>query len=289
VRLSDDRPLENVARLLRGEPNPSVIRIDQPAPPDHTDFRHRLFYALAERAATTSPMQGSSPSVVGKEGDLLLDVVADAVAGSRISGAIHERLALSWGADPTGPPADLIRRMLVLVADHELNASTFAARVTAATGASLAAAVLAGLSALSGPRHGGMSVVVRRFLTEAKVHGTREAVQGRLMEGRYLPGFGHLLYPKGDVRAAALLNRFELPEPLAELRAVAKELADAEPNIDFAMIAACDACSLPHDAPFALFATARCAGWIAHAIEQNQSNTLIRPRARYVGVEPEEV
>lgn len=288
VRLSGDQPLEDVARLLLGEPIAPATHIDRPMPPDHTDFRHRLFHALAERATTTSPMLGSSASVVAKEAELLLAIVADAVAGSRGSGRIHERLALSWGADPTGPTADLIRRMLVLVADHELNASTFAARVTAATGASLAAAVLAGLSALSGPRHGGMSVVVRRFLTEAKVHGTREAAQGRLIEGRHLPGFGHLLYPMGDVRADALLDRFELPEPLAELRTVAKELADVEPNVDFAMIAACDACGLPPDAPFALFATARCAGWIAHAIEQNQSKTLIRPRARYVGVEPEE-
>jgi citrate synthase len=63
--------------------------------------------------------------------------------------------------------------------------------------------------------------------------------------------------------------------------------AGLAPNIDFALVAACERLSLPQDAPFALFATARCAGWIAHAIEQAQAETLIRPRARYMGAEPE--
>ncbi|CAN5234300.1 citrate/2-methylcitrate synthase [soil metagenome] len=289
VRLSDDQTLEAIAQLLLGESSMSAGGRARIPPPRHSDLQRRLYHALAERAATSSPMLGSSDTLVAAEAVLLLDLMADAVTGASLPGPIHRRLALAWGADPDGPTADLIRRILVLVADHELNASTFAARVTASTGASLAAAILSGLSALSGPRHGGMSAMARRFAVEAELHGPEEAIRSRLTEGRYLPGFGHPLYPQGDIRAKALLGRFELPAPLAELQAAAKELADTEPNIDFAMMAICKSHDLPVDAPFALFTAARSAGWIAHAVEQHQVGKLIRPRARYVGPEPEDV
>jgi citrate synthase len=117
--------------------------------------------------------------------------------------------------------------------------------------------------------------------------GPREAIARRLQDDRALPGFGHPLYPDGDPRAAALLGRFEAPQPLQRLGDAAQAVAGLPPNIDFVLVAACEALRLPPDAPFALFAVARCAGWIAHAIEQGQSNALIRPRARYVGPEPE--
>ncbi|MFT3965222.1 MAG: citrate synthase [Sphingobium sp.] len=302
--LAEDRSLEAVARLLLGNappPGRAAERMPPPGIPDfrpdfrrdfrpdfQPDFRRRLYRALAERAAVAAPMLGSGAAAMAGEAAALLDLVADAVAGAVLPGPVHERLAACWGADPAGPAADLIRRMLVLLADHELNASTFAARVTASTGASLSAALLSGLSALSGPRHGGMSAMVRRFAAEAEMHGAEDAVRARLMEGRSLPGFGHPLYPQGDIRAAALLGRFEIPPRLAGLRRAARDIAEVEPNIDFALMAACDAMGLPPDAPFALFATARCAGWIAHAVEQNEEGKLIRPRARYAGVEPVE-
>jgi citrate synthase len=221
------------------------------------------------------------------EAATLLDVLADAVAGEAGVGAIHNRLALAWGAGPGGAAADLIRRMLVLVADHELNASAFAARVAASTGASLSAAALAGLATLTGPRHGGATAAVRSFAQEAAQLGPGEAVARRLREDRALPGFGHPLYPQGDPRAAALLGRFAAPVELAALQAAVAAVTGQAPNIDFALMAASEALALPRDAPFGLFATARCAGWIAHAIEQGQSDALIRPRARYVGPEPE--
>ncbi|WP_367273234.1 citrate/2-methylcitrate synthase [Phenylobacterium sp.] len=214
-------------------------------------------------------------------------MLTDAVAADVGSGPIHNRLALAWGQGPGGPGADLIRRILVLVADHELNPSAFAARVAASTGASLAAAALAGLSTLSGPRHGGATAAVRRFAAEAAELGPREAIQARLADDRALPGFGHNLYPDGDPRAAALLERFVPPPELARLAELVEAITGHPPNVDFALMAACDALKLPDDAPFALFSVARCAGWIAHAIEQGQQDRLIRPRARYTGPEPE--
>jgi citrate synthase len=214
-------------------------------------------------------------------------VLTDAIAGEVGGGAIHNRLALAWGQGPGGPGADLIRRILVLVADHELNASAFAARVAASTGASLAAAALAGLSTLSGPRHGGATEAVRRFAAEAAELGPREAIASRLTDDRALPGFGHPLYPDGDPRAAALLERFTPPPQLTRLQEMVWAITGLAPNVDFTLMAASEALKLPRDAPFALFSVARCAGWIAHAIEQGQQDRLIRPRARYVGPEPE--
>lgn len=287
IRLAETETLEAVARLLRGGHGAALKRTERPPPPQAPDMRTRAFLALAVRAGTDPPARGRQPLALAVEAATLLDVVTDAIAGEVGGGAIHNRLALAWGQGPGGPGADLIRRTLVLVADHELNASAFAARVAASTGASLSASALAGLATLSGPRHGGATAAVRTFAAEAARLGPRQAIAERLVEDRALPGFGHPLYPEDDPRAAALLARFRAPPDLAALRDAVREVTGLAPNIDFALVAVCDALKLPADAPFALFTVARCAGWIAHAIEQGQSDALIRPRARYVGPEPE--
>jgi citrate synthase len=214
----------------------------------------------------------------------LLDAIVDAATGQAGDGPAHQRFARAWGLNPDG--ADLIRRALVLLADHELNASTFAARVAASTGASLSAACLAGLSALSGPLHGGMAARVEAFADEADRRDALCAVSARLERGSSLPGFDHPLYPDGDPRATALLARFEPPATLAALWRATQSATGLAPNIDFALVALARGLALPPDAPFILFATARSAGWTAHAIEQLQTGRLIRPRARYVGTAP---
>ena len=171
----------------------------------------------------------------------------------------------------------------MLTADHELNASTFAARVTASTGAPLAAAALSGMATLLGPVHGGASLRARALVDDASRDGARAAVQRWLQRGDPLPGFGHPLYPGIDPRAQALLERITLPDVAADLVSEAFAATSLEPNIDFATVAMAMACALPADAPFRLFAAARAAGWLAHAIEQAESGRLIRPRARYTG------
>ena len=287
IRLSETETLESVARLLRGGHGVALKRTERPQPPTGPDMRTRAFMALAGRAAVDPPARGRAALALAVEAATLLDVLTDAIAGAVGGGAIHNRLAFAWGQGPGGSGADLIRRILVLVADHELNASAFAARVAASTGASLAASALAGLATLSGPRHGGATAAVRKFAGEAALLGPREAIAGRLTDDRALPGFGHNLYPEADPRAAALLARFTPPPDLIGLQTAVHTVTGLAPNVDFALIAACEALKLPNDAPFALFAVARCAGWIAHAIEQGQADTLIRPRARYIGPEPE--
>ena len=270
--------MESVARLLRGGHAAALKRTERPAPPDHPDMRTRAYLALAARAGSDPPARGRHPLALAVEAATLLDVLTDAVAGEVGGGAIHNRLALAWGLGPGGPGADLIRRILVLVADHELNASAFAARVAASTGASLSASALAGLATLSGPRHGGRPPrrcgpsPRRRFRL-----GPRQAIANRLVEDRTLPGFGHMLYADGDPRAAALLERFTAPPELQALREAVREVTGLAPNVDFALMAGCEGLRLPTDAPFALFSVARCAGWIAHAIEQGQADTLDPP------------
>jgi citrate synthase len=284
ARLAETETFEGVARLLRDQDaSPMQSRRRRPVPAGRTP-RERLLAAFAARAAVDPPTRDRTPASLAAEGATLLDVAADAVCGSIDSGPIHERLARAWSCGARG--ADLIRRSLVLLADHELNASTFAARVAASTGASLSASVLAGLAALTGPLHGGASEAVTRLAGEAERLGAREAVAARLAFWTATPGFGHPLYPDGDPRARALMGAFQAPEPYAGLLEAMEAAQGAPDNVDFALSAMARSLALPADAPFALFAVARTAGWIAHAMEQATLGALIRPRARYVGAPP---
>lgn len=278
--LAETESLEAVARLLRGG-HGGALKGARRDPPQAPAMRARLFLSLAARAGEDPPARGRAGLALALEAAGLLDAVGDAACGQVGKGPIHQRLAEAWGGD--AEMADLLRRALVLLADHELNASTFAARVAASTGASLAAAALAGLSALSGPLHGGMAARVWNLVEETRRIGPEATVAGRLARGAPVPGFGHPLYPTGDPRAEALLDAFEPTPDLAALRRTVEGATGQAANIDFALVALADALKLPEDAPFALFAVARTAGWLAHAVEQVQTGRLIRPRARYTG------
>lgn len=283
-QLAEMARLEDVARLLwdcgtQRFPPLFTLVPDGPA-------RARMFSVIGARAASDAAMAGRTKKALYLEAASVLDALIDAIAGRPGQGPIHDRLARAWGCDEAG--ADLIRRALVLLADHELNASTFAARVTASTGASLAACVTAGLAALSGPLHGGMARRVLALIRDAERDGDAQAIAGRLDAGPSIPGFGHPLYPDGDPRARALLGAFA-PNPAYErFREAVEAATGAAPNIDFALTALADRLGLPEEAPFLIFAGARCTGWIAHALEQFETGRLIRPRARYTGPVPGE-
>src|SRR5690606_20977377 len=145
---------------------------------------------------------------------------------------------------------------------HELNASTFAARVTASTGAPLSASVLAGLAALSGPLHGNASQSMSALVAEAERVGATEAIAASLRQAIPLTCFGHRLYAEGDVRASALLSAFTAPRIYSELAEAGVKLSGERPNIDFALAALTAAFDLPEDAPLQIFALARSVGWI---------------------------
>ncbi len=282
--LARTETLEAVARLLRGGQGAPMSRGGRI--PRAETMGERAFLLLAARAGVDAPARGQAPAALADEAANLLDDLADAVAGEAGFGPIHDRLGQAWSCNRD--QCDLIRRALVLLADHELNASAFAARVAASTGASLAASALAGLSALSGPLHGGMGARVQAFAEEAVRLGPRAAVTARIADDAPVPGFGHNLYPDGDPRAAALLAVLPVPPMFQALRREVETATGRRANIDFALVALAEALKLPKDAPFALFAVARAAGWIAHAMEQQATGALIRPRARYVGPAPAE-
>ncbi|MQA40126.1 citrate synthase family protein [Rugamonas aquatica] len=202
---------------------------------------------------------------------------------------LHVQIAQSWHANAA--QAEWIRAALVLLADHELNASTFTVRCVASTGASLAAALSAGLAALSGAQHGGGSTLARTMLETALTSDNPERSIAAYFDGRdaSLAGYSHPLYPQGDPRAAYLLNAMS-PWPQARAVLALGEQASAHlgmpPNADLALAAMSIVCNWPPAAGEILFALARSAGWIAHAAEQIADGGLIRPRARYIGNYP---
>jgi citrate synthase len=202
---------------------------------------------------------------------------------------IHKQIARAW-APKHKHAENLIRRTLVLLADHELNASTFTVRCAASTGISLYDAMIAGLVALKGPRHGGVGPMASRMLNMLLAGDIATIVREKVAMGETFPGFGHMVYRDGDPRATLMLNaliKAGVDKRLAvEIPDRIKEATGAFANNDYALAVMRHALDMPAGSETAMFAIGRTAGWIAHAIEQLESRKLIRPRARYVGPAP---
>ena len=206
--------------------------------------------------------------------------------------ALHERLGRAWA---NGRPAetDLLRRALVLIADHELNISSFTARCVASSGASLHHAALAGLCALQGPNHGLAVERATDLLEMAEGRGAHRAIAEVTRRTGRLPGFGHVLYPEGDPRARALLEHLFLTFPqepaVQAARALSREVEGVlgdRPNVDLALATVGRQLGGPAEWGVALFALGRTVGWLAHGIEAVRQLQIIRPRAKYVGLIP---
>lgn len=195
----------------------------------------------------------ADPAVQARE--LLLHMVAS-VAGGRGP-------SVAQALSPEHP--EWVNGALILLCEHGLNASTFAARVVASTGGDLVASVSAGLAALSGPKHGCASQALERSLVAGGALG---------------PGFGHPLYPEGDPRGRWLLARCPPPPLLAEGIAQAR-VQGLHPNVDAGLFSLCSALDWPISKAPLLFALGRCAGWIAHSREQAERPGILRPRAVY--------
>jgi citrate synthase len=200
-----------------------------------------------------------------------------------------------WGKLCPGPPDDglkgALRVALVLLADHELAASTFAARVAASVRADPYALVATGLGAAGGALHGGASLGVEAMLAAAAGPQDVARVVGSLLRrGERIPGFGHFVYRAGDPRAAFLLGEIRARAPgsprLAVADALVREVVGRglpTPNIDFALAVLASVAGMVPGAAEAVFAVARTAGWIGHALEEYARHTPLRPRARYTG------
>lgn len=290
VALARTTSLEAVAGLLWQADGDPFADLPDPAPPRRAgeSALARAVTGLALAQDADLQALNLAPTAVARTGARIVRLLAHAFGADPHAASIAEGFATAWRVPRAMP---LIRGALVLCADHELNASTYAARVVAATRATPYAVTLAGLAALQGPRHGGQRLRVQALLREAAAASDpRAAVIARLQRGEPLPGFGHPLYPDGDPRAVALHGAMTatlpLPSAVTGVAEAVETLAGLKPNIDFALVALALALKLPDDAPFALFATGRAVGWIAHALEQYESPELIRPRAHYTGEPP---
>lgn len=226
-------------------------------------------------------------------GARILRLLTAAVTGEPLSDKpVHEQVAAAWRVPADQAP--LIRAALVLSADHEFNASAFAARVVASTGANLYGSTMAGLVAINGPRHGGLTRRVASLFDELRDAPDLDGELTRRVHDRiYIPGFGHQLYPDGDIRAATLFAMLREIVPHSSelafadrLAAAAERVIDRKPNVDFATVTIERVLGLPKNSALALFLLGRTVGWIAHALEQAAHGTLIRPRARYTGPRP---
>jgi citrate synthase len=223
-------------------------------------------------------------------GARILRLAAAVMAGTEPSSdPVHLQVARAWAPKNRHAP-DLIRRALVLLADHELNASTFAARVAASTGISLYDAVIAGLVTLKGPRHGGVGPLAAKLL-DLFIEGDIAAiVRERVALGERFPGFGHMVYVGRDARAQSLLEALKKLGADRRLTVeIPERIADATgtfANIDYVQAVMRRFLDLPPGSETTLFAISRVAGWVAHASEQLETRRLIRPRARYTGPAP---
>ncbi len=211
--------------------------------------------------------------------------VAIAVRKPHWTGGAHRALARLYGLDAAG--GEILRRALVLHADHELNTSTFTVRCVASTMANPYSAVLAGCCAIAGSRHANFDAAGRLIEEAARRRDLRKLVREFTESGRTVPGFGHPLYPSGDPRAHALLDDLRRHSGGAGMELVDRIVQAVEqeqgvrPKNDFAVAAMSHVLSLPADAGNTMFAVSRLVGWLAHALEQYESPLLIRPRAHY--------
>jgi len=301
ISLAEADTLEHTATLLW-----DAARVD-PFAPDNCPHVSEAMRAIAAAAGDAVPIDrtiavlalaaSADPQAFTRAPDgramaggrILRLVVATMLKTAPSSEPLHRQIAHAWAPDHAAAP-DLIRRALVLLADHELNASTFTVRCAASTGLNLYDATIAGLVALKGPKHGGAGALAAQFVRSLVDGEVAPVVRERVALGERFAGFGHGVYKQGDPRARALLRalakagastRFTQNIPAQVLEATG-EFA----NIDYALAVLTHTLRLPLGSELALFAMARTVGWIAHACEQLRHGRLIRPRARYIGPAP---
>lgn len=276
--------------LLAGLPPVEALRAGLSVMPDGDDLGTALALAAAcgvLTAATVRMERGAEP-----------------LAPDPTRGHAADMLRMTTGVEPGEAAERALNAYLATVCEHGLNASTFAARIAASTRAGLGSAVIAGLSALKGPLHGGAPGPVLDMLAEIGEPARAEPwLEAALARGDRLMGFGHRIYKVRDPRADALKaavkaltraggaqSRLQLAEAVEkaalELLRRVKPGRPLDTNVEFYTAVLLDALGFPADSFTSIFASARVLGWLAHAREQETSGRLIRPRSRYVGPAP---
>jgi citrate synthase len=198
------------------------------------------------------------------------------------------------GQEPSEVAEEAFNKALVLHADHELNASTFTARVCVATLSDVYSGITAAIGALKGPLHGGANEAVMKMLTEiGDIENVEAYIRNKLNNKEKIMGFGHRVYRNGDPRAKHLKKMSEKLTKLTgepkwyEMSVKIEEIVTKEkaipPNVDFYSASVYHSLGIDHDLFTPIFAVSRMSGWLAHILEQYSNNRLIRPRAEYIG------
>jgi citrate synthase len=306
IELADHSTLEQVAALLwTGDAKQALALFadDDARPPSIAASLFKSIRRLGpvERCQLILPFAANSdlsahdlrPIAVAKSGARILRLLFSAVVGFPAEPPLEQPLVQAWTPHRKSV-AHALRAALTLCADHELNVSAFTARCIASARSTPYEVVLGALAAFRGRRHGGVSEEVEMLFRDAhKVPDCRRLVATRLRSFGHVPGFGHQLYPHGDPRAQKLISLAKTYGRPREVE-LAKRLIQAShaltgdyPNLDFGLVVFARALGLSSEAPIAIFALGRTVGWIAHAIEQYADDQIIRPRARYIGPNPE--
>ncbi len=298
-QLTAARPLpEPILRLLRGLPGDNTMdalrtltsalgHYDPDAADNSAPANYRKAVRLTSQISSLVATMGRTNAGGGP-------IQPDPVLGHAAN-----FLYVLTGERPSGLATRAFDVALILHADHELNASTFAARVAAATLTDIHSAIVAAIGTLKGPLHGGANADVMRMLLEigpaAAPEKAEEVVRAKLARKEKIPGFGHRVYHTEDPRATHLrqmsrdLGRranepiwFEMSQ---RIEALMKEEKKLNPNVDFYSASTYHALGIDIDLFTPIFAVSRVSGWTAHVLEQYANNRLIRPRAEYIGPE----
>lgn len=275
--------------------------------PQHTNSMAALRTAVSSlalydpEAADMSPeanlrkaikLQAQMPTIIAafariREGK---EPVAPQAGGSIASNFLY----MLTGEAPDSVAVKALDRALVLHADHELNASTFAARVTVATLSDIYSGVVAAIGALKGPLHGGANEAVMVMLEEIGSPSNVETyINGKLANKEKIMGFGHRVYKDGDPRAKHLQKmsrelgersgNMDLYNMSVKIESLVTGQKGLKPNVDFYSASVYTTLKIPRDLFTPIFAVSRVSGWTAHILEQYENNRLIRPRAEYTG------
>ncbi|MCX5193906.1 citrate synthase [Streptomyces sp. NBC_00249] len=315
VELATNRTYEEVAEWLWAGTLPRGVRFTAPpealaaarravaALPEHSGPIDRLRVVVAA-AAVVDPLRfdlseeavlGSArsliPTLVGALPEVTPAVPADSLADERLARELWPRLTAHA---PDRAALDGLDLALALLVDHDLAASTLAVRVAASARAHPYAAVSAGLGALEGPLHGAAGRLAHRMLAEVLERGGAAPVVAEyLRAGRRVPGLGHRLYQGEDPRARALFGHLETLPRAAPALGAARDVSAVmarhglHANVDLALAVLTLSCGMPAEAGETVFAVARTAGWIAHALEEYQERPLrMRPSGHYEGPRP---
>lgn len=280
VQLSETATLEDAARRLwRATENPFAGLKPRISAVTGGMTRARLFAALARRAEEEPAAVGRAPEALRAEAAAALNEVIDAIAGPGPRLHFHQRLARGWKIAERDAP--LIRRALVLAADHRLDAAVIATRSAADGGAAVAGAALAGLAAASGGAAMSLSAV-SAWIVGARRDPAGAARRG-MAENGGLPGFDA---EDSDPRAAALLEAVDLPADLAAVVREGEAATGNAPGFDLALALLAWRLDLPREGACDLYLIARLAGLLGHALDQRIDGSPIRARLRYVGPRP---